>query len=50
MQPIHADLAADIPGVERVNGRTLVYTSADMLEITRIWRLIINAGLGEFFF
>lgn len=49
MQPIYADPAADIPGVERVDGRTLIYTGADMLEITRIWRLIINAGLGEFF-
>ena len=49
MQPIHAHLAADIPGVEPVEGRSLVYTGADMLEITRIWRLMINASLGETF-
>lgn len=49
MRPIYAHLAADIPGVERVDGRTLAYTGADMVEITRIWRLIINSSLGEFF-
>ena len=49
MQPLSAHLAADIPGVERVGGRTLVYTGADMLDVTRIWRLMINASLGEFF-
>jgi D-amino peptidase len=49
MRPIHAHLAADIPGVERISGRTLAYVGTDMLEITRIWRLIINASLGKFF-
>ena len=49
MQSLSAHLAADIPGVERVGGRTLVYTGADMLDVTRIWRLMINASLGEFF-
>jgi D-amino peptidase len=47
MRPIYAALAADIPGVQRLNGRTLAYTGADMLEVTRIWRLIINSGLTE---
>lgn len=49
MQPIFADLAADIPGVERVDGRTLAYTGDDMLEVTRIWRLIINTSRGGSF-
>jgi D-amino peptidase len=49
MRPIYAYLAADIPGVERVNERTLAYTGADMLQITRIWRLMINTTLGEAF-
>jgi len=49
MGPIYAYLAADIPGVERVKERTLAYTGADMLQITRIWRLMINASLGEAF-
>lgn len=49
LQPIFAHLAADIPGVERVDGRTLAYTGADMLEINRIWRLMINASLGQFY-
>jgi D-amino peptidase len=49
MHPIQADVGADIPGVERVEGRTLTYTGADMLQVTRIWRLIINATLGQAF-
>jgi D-amino peptidase len=49
MAPIYAYLAADVPGAERVNERTLAYTGTDMLEITRIWRLMINATLGEHF-
>ncbi|MGA9348048.1 MAG: M55 family metallopeptidase [Anaerolineae bacterium] len=49
MGPIYAYLAADVPGVECVNERTLAYTGADMLQITRIWRLMINASLGEHF-
>ena len=42
--PVYADLGADIPGVERVGGRTLTYTGADMLAVTRILRLILNAA------
>lgn len=49
MRPIYAYLTADIPGVERVAERTLAYTGADMLEVTRIWRLMINVSLGEAF-
>lgn len=48
MRTVHAYLGADIPGVELVEGRTLVYTGADMLDVNRIWRLMINASLGEF--
>lgn len=47
--PVHAYVAAGIPGVERVDGRTLACVGADMQEIVRIFRLIINAGLGEHF-
>jgi len=47
-QPRFAYLAGDIPGVERVDGRTLAYTGADMLEVNRVWRLMINASLGEY--
>lgn len=49
MQSIYADLAADIPGIERVDERTLSYTGSDILEITRIWRLIINTSMGVSF-
>ena len=48
LKPIYAHLAADIPGAERVNGTTVAYTGADMLEINRIWRLMINASLSSF--
>jgi len=42
--PIHAQLASDIPGVEIIGGRTLAYTGSSMLEVNRIWRLIINSS------
>jgi D-amino peptidase len=42
-----ADQAADIPGVKRIDGRTLVYEDADMLEINRIWRLMLNLGFVQ---
>jgi D-amino peptidase len=48
MQPLWANVAADIPGVERLDGRTLAYTGADMLDVLRIWRLMMNAYIGEF--
>ena len=47
MRALPATVSADIPGVERTGGRTLAYTGKDMVEITRIWRLIANAALGE---
>jgi D-amino peptidase len=47
--PIYAHMAAEIPGVERVDGRSLVYTGADMLDVNRTWRLMLNVSLGEFF-
>jgi D-amino peptidase len=46
--PLQAFLPADIPGMERVDGRTLAYTGKDMLEISRIWRLMINSSLSGF--
>jgi D-amino peptidase len=48
MHPVHATVAEDIPGVERVDGRTLIYTGADMLEVARVWRLILNAVFGDY--
>ena len=49
MQALYADIASDIPGVERVSGRTIAYTGKDMLEVTKILRLAGNSFLGEFF-
>lgn len=48
LKPIYAHLAADIPGVRRVDGRRVRYTGTDMVEISRIWRLMINASLSSF--
>ncbi len=39
-----AERAADIPGVQRIDGRTLAYEDADMLKINRIYRLMLNVG------
>jgi D-amino peptidase len=47
MQPIHAYLGADIPGVQQVDGRTLAFTGVDLLEVFRIWRLMMNAALAQ---
>lgn len=47
-RPMHAYLAADIPGAERLDGRKVRYIGADMVEISRIWRLMINASLSNF--
>ncbi len=44
MQSASADRAAEIPGVLRINGRTLVYEDTDMLRINRLWRLMLNVG------
>lgn len=48
LDPIYAQLASDIPGAERIDGRGIRYVGQDMLEITRIWRLSINASLSSF--
>lgn len=39
-----ADRAADISGVQRIDGRTLSYEDADMLNINRIYRLMLSVG------
>ncbi|MBT9165587.1 MAG: D-aminopeptidase [Chloroflexi bacterium] len=44
MQSASADRAADIPGVQRINGRTLFYEDTDMMRINRVWRLMLNVG------
>jgi D-amino peptidase len=43
--PIYASLGADVPGVERIGGRTLAYMGSDLLEVTCVWRLIANAAM-----
>ena len=49
MRPLYADIASDIPGVEKIGGRTIAFTGENMLEVTKIFRLAANAFLGEFF-
>ncbi len=48
LKPIHAHLVSDIPGATWVDSTTVAYEGADMLEISRIWRLMINASLSDF--
>ena len=45
-KPLYALITADIPGVRQTSGRAVAYTAQDMLEIVRIWRLMINVGMG----
>ncbi len=48
-RPVQAQLAADIPGVAWVAGRTVRYTTSDMLELTRVWRVMLNLSMNERF-
>ncbi len=48
MQPMFAYVGADIPGAEWVDGRTLVYTGADMVEVYHIINLMKHAALSKF--
>jgi D-amino peptidase len=48
LKSIHAHLVADIPGVEQINGTTVSFEGADMLEINRIWRLMVNVSMSSF--
>jgi D-amino peptidase len=49
IQAFSTGLVADIPGVERTGGRSIVYTGTSMLDVMRTLRLMGNAVLGEFF-
>ncbi|MCD5415984.1 M55 family metallopeptidase [Candidatus Bipolaricaulota bacterium] len=44
MRAASADRSADIPGVERIDGRTLAYEDTDILKINRVFRLMLNIG------
>ena len=48
LKALYAQLAADVPGSERVGSRGVRYVGHDMVEISRIWRLMINASLRGF--
>jgi D-amino peptidase len=45
-RPIHADLAGQLPGAERMNGTTLAYTAQDMDTINRAWMMMLAAAGG----
>lgn len=47
LKPLPAYLVSDIPGMERIDGVSVRYTAADMIEVTRIWRLMLNASSGN---
>ncbi|NIM92224.1 MAG: hypothetical protein GTO18_00705 [Anaerolineales bacterium] len=45
--PIQAYLVSDIPGVERTSGTSVSYSGADMVEISSIWRLMLNTCMNK---
>lgn len=49
IRPIHAQVAADIPGVEWITGRRVSYTASTMLELARVWRVMLNLSMGDRF-
>ena len=48
LKALYAQLASDVPGAKRVDSRAIRYVGQDMIEISRIWRLMINASLSVF--
>jgi D-amino peptidase len=48
LKALYAQLAADVPGAERIDARGVRYVGEDMVEISRVWRLMINAALSSF--
>jgi len=46
-QPIHANVGADIPGVEWTNGRTLAYENNDITKVVQVYRAMTNTSLGD---
>ncbi|MFC2083073.1 M55 family metallopeptidase [Candidatus Bipolaricaulota bacterium] len=48
LKALYAQLVSDIPGVERFDSRSVRFVGADMVEISKIWRLMINASLSSF--
>jgi len=48
LKQLYAQLASDVPGAERIDARTVRYVGTDMVEISRVWRLMINASLSSF--
>jgi D-amino peptidase len=42
--PKPADLTAVIPGVERLDGRSVAFTGVDMVEVNRAWMTIMRLG------
>jgi D-amino peptidase len=45
--PYQVFLVSDIPGMKPVNSVTVSYSGTDMIEISRIWRLMLNACMSE---
>jgi D-amino peptidase len=45
--PMQAFLVSDIPGVEKASGVSVSYSGSDMIEISRIWRLMLNVCAGQ---
>ena len=48
MSVTQASIASDIPGVRREGDFSVSYSGSDMLEISRIFRLMLNSCMNEF--
>jgi D-amino peptidase len=46
--PMQVYLVSDIPGMEKKSGVSVSYSASDMIEISRIWRLMLNASMSQF--
>ena len=45
--PRYAYLLADIPGIERESGVSVRFTGSGMIEISGIWKLMLNACMSQ---
>jgi D-amino peptidase len=46
--PMQVFLISDIPGIKTKSSVSVSYSGSDMIDISRIWRLMLNACMSEF--
>jgi D-amino peptidase len=45
--PMYAYVTSAVPGMETMTSTSVRYSAADMIEVTKIWRLMLNACSGN---